>query len=90
MFNALQPRAEAFGMSWRADIGRPGRGYGYQWWTVPASRAYEALALQGQYIHVDPETRTVVVKLSYFPPGRSPAAEEPAAFFAAGARWPEQ
>jgi CubicO group peptidase (beta-lactamase class C family) len=70
--------------------GGPGPGYGYQWWTVPDSRAYEALGLQGQYIHVDPETRTVVVKLSYFPPGRSPAEEETAAFFAAVARWPAQ
>lgn len=70
--------------------GGPGPGYGYQWWTVPDSRAYEAIGLQGQYLHVDPETRTVVVKLSYFPPGRSPAEEETAAFFAAVARWPTQ
>ncbi len=44
-------------------------GYGYQWWTVAGTGAYLALGLQGQFIYVDPATETVVVKLSYFPPG---------------------
>lgn len=44
-------------------------GYGYQWWTFADSEAYAAIGLQGQYIYVDPATGTVVVKLSYFPPG---------------------
>src|SRR5690606_37982450 len=43
-------------------------GYGLQWWTMADSDAYAAIGLQGQYIYVDPATRTVVVKLSYFPP----------------------
>ena len=47
------------------------RGYQYQWWTLTDSDAYLALGLQGQYIYVDPSTQTVVVKLSYFPPGNS-------------------
>lgn len=42
-------------------------GYGYQWWTVPDSNAFYALGLEGQFIYVDPDTRTVIVKLSYFP-----------------------
>ncbi|OYX92438.1 MAG: hypothetical protein B7Y74_12125, partial [Novosphingobium sp. 35-62-5] len=36
-------------------------GYGYQWWTTPNSPAYAALGLQGQFVHIDPATRTVVV-----------------------------
>ncbi len=46
----------------------PMGGYGYQWWTVTDSNAFYALGLQGQFIYIDPDTRTVIVKLSYFPP----------------------
>jgi CubicO group peptidase (beta-lactamase class C family) len=67
--------------------GGPGPGYGYQWWTVASSRAYQAVGLQGQFIYVDPDTRTVIVKLSYFPPGDNSADAETAAFFAAVSRW---
>jgi CubicO group peptidase (beta-lactamase class C family) len=49
----------------------PEGGYGFQWWTVPGSNAFYALGLEGQYIFVDPDTRTVIVKLSYFPPERA-------------------
>ncbi|HQS95496.1 MAG: hypothetical protein B7X90_00675 [Novosphingobium sp. 17-62-19] len=62
-------------------------GYGYQWWTTPNSPAYAALGLQGQFVHIDPATRTVVVKLSYFPPEQSAAAPETAAFLAAASAW---
>lgn len=62
-------------------------GYGYQWWTVPQSDAYYAAGLQGQYIYVDPKTKTVIVKLSYFPPGDFSAGEETMAFFAAASAW---
>jgi CubicO group peptidase (beta-lactamase class C family) len=68
-------------------VGGPGPGYGYQWWTVEGSRAFQALGLQGQYIYVDPETRTVIVKLSYFPPDDQSSHEEVAAFFAAASAW---
>jgi CubicO group peptidase (beta-lactamase class C family) len=67
--------------------GGPGPGYGYQWWLVDNSRAYQALGLQGQYIYVDPATNTVVVKLSYFPPADTEASAETAAFLAAASRW---
>jgi hypothetical protein len=44
--------------------------------------------LQGQYIYVDPATRTVIVKLSYFPPGDNSALEsETLAFMAAASAW---
>ncbi|MEJ2691789.1 MAG: serine hydrolase [Candidatus Thiodiazotropha sp.] len=62
-------------------------GYGYQWWMAPKSRAYYALGLQGQFIYVDPATRTLVVKLSYDPPGDRSADAESIAFFAAVSAW---
>ncbi|MCW3847715.1 beta-lactamase family protein [Sphingomonas sp. LB-2] len=43
-----------------ADIGNPGFGYGYQWWTYPQGR-YGAQGIFGQTIRVDPRTRTVIV-----------------------------
>jgi CubicO group peptidase (beta-lactamase class C family) len=63
-------------------------GYGLQWWTMGNSDAFSAIGLQGQYIYVDPATRTVVVKLSYFPPGDNSALDaETLAFMAAAAAW---
>jgi CubicO group peptidase (beta-lactamase class C family) len=63
-------------------------GYGLQWWTIGASDAYAAIGLQGQYIYIDPATRTVIVKLSYFPPGDNSLAEaETLAFMAAASGW---
>lgn len=43
-----------------ADIGVPGYGYGYQWWTYPEGR-WGAQGIFGQTIRVDPKTQTVVV-----------------------------
>ncbi len=62
-------------------------GYGYQWWMAPGSQAFYALGLQGQFIYVDPETRTVIVKLSYDPPGDRSADAESVAFFSAVSAW---
>jgi CubicO group peptidase (beta-lactamase class C family) len=64
-----------------------GGGYGLQWWTEPGSNAFYALGLQGQYIYIDPDSRTVVVKLSYFPPGNAAAGDETLAFMRAAAKW---
>ncbi|MEP6545957.1 MAG: serine hydrolase [Gammaproteobacteria bacterium] len=76
-----------------ADIG-PGKmpgairlGYGYQWWTLAGTPAYLALGLQGQMIYVDPSTDTLVVKLSFDPPGNIAAEAEAIAFMAAASRW---
>ena len=70
-----------------AAAGQPS-GYGLQWWMMGAGDAYAAVGLQGQYIYVDPATRTVVVKLSYFPPGDTSALEgETRAFIAAASAW---
>jgi CubicO group peptidase (beta-lactamase class C family) len=63
-------------------------GYGLQWWTMPGSDAYAAIGLQGQYVYIAPGARTVVVKLSHFPPGDNAALEgETMAFMAAAAAW---
>lgn len=67
--------------------GGPNGGYGYQWWTFPDTGAYYALGLQGQYTYVDPATRTVVVKLSYMPPGATQPAAETRAFLRAVSAW---
>lgn len=80
---------------WVRQSVRPGHpedtrrgGYGLQWWTMAGSDAYAAIGLQGQYVYIDPATRTVVVKLSYFPPGDNSAVEgETLAFMAAAAAW---
>ncbi len=62
-------------------------GYQYQWWTLTGSDAYLAIGLQGQYIYIDPATGTVVVKLSYYPPGEVKAENESIAFFRAVSKW---
>ncbi len=62
-------------------------GYRYQWWTLPGTDAYLALGLQGQFIYVDPATDTVVVKLSYFPPGNEEPTGETVDFLRAVSGW---
>lgn len=61
-------------------------GYGMQWWMV-GKTAYSAIGLQGQYIFVDPATRTVVVKFSYFPPADEVVSAETDAFLQAASAW---
>lgn len=63
-------------------------GYGYQWWTLHGTGMFMAMGLQGQFIFVDPKTETVVVKLSYFPPGDDfKLLAECIDFFRAAAAW---
>ncbi len=80
--------AEWVAMSTRPteQVPEPGLGYGMQWWTM-GDHAYSAIGLQGQYIFVDPTTRTVVVKLSYFPPMGEEADNETQAFLRAASKW---
>jgi CubicO group peptidase (beta-lactamase class C family) len=44
----------------RTDIGRPGRGYGYLWWTY-ADGAFSARGIFGQGIFIDPKRKLVIV-----------------------------
>jgi CubicO group peptidase (beta-lactamase class C family) len=50
----------------QADIGAPGRGYGFQWWTADDG-AFDGRGIFGQTLHVDRERRLVVVILSAWP-----------------------
>lgn len=49
-----------------APIGRPGFGYGYQWWTYPQGR-FGGQGIFGQSITVDPSSRTVIAIVSAWP-----------------------
>ncbi|MGX7894141.1 serine hydrolase domain-containing protein [Tsuneonella sp. HG222] len=63
-------------------------GYAMQWWRMGAPGAYSAVGLQGQYVYVDPASRTVVVKLSHYPPGADDAlSNETEAFLRAVSAW---
>ena len=66
-----------------------GLGYAYFWWTVNGTKAYTALGGEGQFIFVDPESRTVIVKFSHMPIGAEStrAERESLAFFKAVTRW---
>ncbi|MBE7366195.1 serine hydrolase domain-containing protein [Ramlibacter pallidus] len=44
----------------RVGIGRPGRGYGYQWWTRPGG-TFDARGIFGQGIFLDPQRKLVIV-----------------------------
>ncbi|MBK9252526.1 MAG: serine hydrolase [Proteobacteria bacterium] len=59
-----------------------GTGYAYLWWTIDGMRAYTMLGGEGQFVFVDPESRTVIIKLSHIPvgPAGDPAMAETFAF----------
>ena len=50
----------------QADIGRPGRGYGYQWWTYDDG-SYAAQGIFGQGIFIDPSRDLVIASNSNWP-----------------------
>jgi CubicO group peptidase (beta-lactamase class C family) len=87
------PNGQIVPAGWLKESTRPSHpegptgGYGLQWWTAPNSDAFYALGLQGQFIYVDPPSRTVVVKMSFFPPSDTKATPETLAFMAAAAAW---
>ena len=43
------------------------RGYGYHWWTFIGTNIHEAVGIHGQFVSIDPDTNTVIVKLSHWP-----------------------
>lgn len=52
------------------DPESPRPGYGFQTWQLGNEPgAFSAIGLAGQYIYVHPQSRTVIVKLSHYPPG---------------------
>lgn len=50
----------------RVDIGRPGAGYGYQWWTLDDG-AYIAQGIFGQGIFIDPKRQLVIASNGNWP-----------------------
>jgi CubicO group peptidase (beta-lactamase class C family) len=71
------------------DRAEAGLGYAYLWWTFDGTHAFTALGGEGQFVFVDPETQTVIVKLSHAPvgPEGQPASEETYAFLKAASKW---
>jgi len=55
----------------KAQTGRPGFGYGYQWWTYPDGR-YGAQGIFGQSILIDPARRIVIAMSSAWPRATGP------------------
>jgi CubicO group peptidase (beta-lactamase class C family) len=68
-----------------------GYGYGFQWWNLDDTGAFSAWGLQGQFIYVHPASRTVIVKLSFFPPegtaSEDAAMEQTLAYFKTLDNW---
>ncbi|QGY80463.1 serine hydrolase domain-containing protein [Sphingorhabdus lacus] len=57
--------------STQADIGAPGKGYGYQWWTYDDG-SFAAQGIFGQGIFIDPARRLVVASNSNWPKATDP------------------
>lgn len=55
----------------QADIGAPGAGYGYQWWTNDDG-SFQAVGIFGQTIFVDPARKLVVAMSSAWPKATDP------------------
>ncbi len=50
----------------QVDIGEPGFGYGYQWWTLDDG-AVQAVGIFGQAIYIDPKRKLVIAMSSAWP-----------------------
>jgi CubicO group peptidase (beta-lactamase class C family) len=60
----------------RVGIGKPGRGYGYQWWTY-ADGSFAARGIFGQGIFIDPKRRIVIASSANWAGGATdPVASE--------------
>ena len=72
-----------------AETKEPHLGYAYFWWPILNSQAFTALGGEGQFIYVDPASKTVVVKMSHGPVGPAAQAneQETLSFLAAASRW---
>jgi CubicO group peptidase (beta-lactamase class C family) len=83
---------------WRDSAGRPeddltapgalingyALGYGYQWWSLPASRAFTAQGIYGQFLYIDPAEDFVgIVWGAWNTPNNSAAERETYALMAA-------
>lgn len=55
----------------QADIGAPGKGYGYQWWTYDDG-SFAAQGIFGQGIFIDPKRKLVIASNSNWPKATNP------------------
>ena len=58
----------------QADIGAPGRGYGFQWWTYDDG-SFAAQGIFGQGIFIDPKRRLVIASNGNWPKATDDALE---------------
>ena len=56
----------------QADIGEPGHGYGFQWWTNDDG-TYNGYGIFGQLLYIDAARKLVIVVSSAWPEATSPA-----------------
>ncbi len=56
----------------QADIGTPGKGYGYQWWTYDDG-SYAAQGIFGQGIFIDPKRKLIIASNSNWPKATDPS-----------------
>ncbi len=61
----------------QADIGQPGRGYGYQWWTYDDG-SFAARGIFGQGIFIDPKRQLVIASNANWAGGASSPQESEA------------
>jgi CubicO group peptidase (beta-lactamase class C family) len=66
----------------QADIGDPGRGYGYQWWTNDDG-SFAAQGIFGQGIFIDPKRKLIIASNGDWPTATDPdgVGKERAAFY---------
>ncbi len=71
------------------ETGLTGLGYAYFWWPALHSEAFTAVGGEGQFLYVDPQTKTVIVKMSHTPvgPAAVPKEQEALAFLSAASHW---
>lgn len=70
-----------------------GPGYGFQWWQLDnqdgRAAGFSAVGLGGQFVFVDPPSKTVIVKMSHFPLERVFEQQEVLAYFHQLLDWSE-
>ena len=66
LFRSLTKEWIAQATTKQADIGAPGRGYGYQWWTYD-NGSFAAQGIFGQSIFIDPTRKLIIATFGDWP-----------------------
>lgn len=75
----VDPAYLAEATSKQADIGIPGRGYGYQWWTLD-SGGFHASGIFGQSLFIDPKRQLIIATSGNWPTPVDREVLQPARF----------